>query len=64
MNCSKCGQSLYRLALLAMAVDAGAKCSPSPLVCVKDGGEHDFARAAPGLRAEMAAEIERRYGGK
>lgn len=40
-KCVKCGESVRRLALLAMMVDAGAKCWPYPLDCA-GGGQHDF----------------------
>lgn len=40
-KCSKCGESLRRLLLLAMLEDAGAHCSPSATKC-SAGGEHDF----------------------
>ena len=36
-RCKKCGETLRRLMLLAMMMDAGASVSPSPLDC-----EHDF----------------------
>jgi hypothetical protein len=42
MYCSKCNQSFYRLALMALLQDAGARCSPGSNVCPADGGEHEF----------------------
>ena len=41
MKCIKCGQTLYRLMLLALLEDAGAKVYPSAIQC-SEGGEHDF----------------------
>lgn len=38
MRCNKCGESVRRLMLLAMMMDAGAHVHPSPLAC-----DHDFA---------------------
>lgn len=40
-KCSKCGESLYRLMLLALIQDAGANVYPSATKCA-NGGEHDL----------------------
>lgn len=40
MKCKKCGVTLRRQALLAMAIDAGAK-TLDPALCPK-GGDHQF----------------------
>lgn len=40
-KCTKCGTTLGRQALLAMAIDAGAQ-TLDPCLCPK-GGDHDFA---------------------
>ena len=41
MECRKCGTTLQRQLLLAMACDAGAEVIPVPSECSK-GGHHDF----------------------
>lgn len=38
--CKKCGESLQRLIVLALACDAGARCYPHPLAC-----QHEFVKA-------------------
>lgn len=43
-KCSKCGQTLRRLMLLAMIQDAGAECHPRADEC-SAGGDHDFEEA-------------------
>ena len=41
-RCSKCGQTLKKLMLIALLQDAGARCSPGALQCPTDGGDHEW----------------------
>ena len=50
MICSKCGQSLYRAMLLALAQDAGAHVYPDATAC-SEGGEHNFVEPSQPKRA-------------
>jgi len=56
-KCSKCGESLQRLMLLALLEDFGAKACPGALDC-SAGGEHDFGQPTSVPSAESVAEKE------
>ena len=48
-KCTKCGTTLGRQALFAMAIDAGGN-APDPCEC-PEGGDHDFAEEDTPQRA-------------
>ena len=50
-KCVKCGVTLRRLMLIAMLQDAGAQCSPGPLKCSADGGEHEWTKTPAAAEA-------------
>lgn len=57
-RCTKCGQTLRRLMLVAMLQDAGARCSPGALECSADGGEHEWAKVAAAGRSDWDAKAK------
>ena len=54
MVCRKCGWSFIRLALKALAQDAGAKAGRSAEIC-NDGGDHDFSEKEVSCPSTTAA---------
>lgn len=53
-RCKHCGMTAMRLALFAMAIDAGCSTNVSVDACPdrEDGGEHDFEEPAPRQEAK------------
>lgn len=56
-RCKHCGWTLYRLALLAMAEDLGARTSPDANTCPHSpDGEHDFSDPSDLITAAKTEE--------